>query len=102
MDARTRLIRSLLGLAVVLGVFFALAGNALQEGRYLHDEGLLTHLFALVTARAPAAGLFLQKSRPPISALYAPVAGSLDLFFWAHITVGALGIVALWGAAVGP
>lgn len=99
MDARTRLIRSLLGLAVVLGVFFALAGNALQEGRYLHDEGLLTHLFALVTARAPAAGLFLQKSRPPISALYAPVAGSLDLFFWAHITVGAVGIVALWGAA---
>lgn len=99
MDARTRLIRSLLGLAVLLGVFFALAAHALHEGRYLHDEGLLTHLFALVTARAPAAGLFLQKSRPPISALYAPFSGSLSAFFWAHIVVGAAGIVALWGAA---
>lgn len=99
MDARTRLIRRLFGLAVVLGVFFALAGSALQHARYLHDEGLLTHLFALVTARDPAAGLFLQKSRPPISALYAPVSGSLALFFWAHIVVGAVGVVALWAAA---
>lgn len=91
--------RGPLGLGLLLAGFFALAGIGLQDGRYLHDEGLLTHLFALSTARDPAAGLFLQKSRPPISALYAPLSGSLDLFFWAHIAVGALGIVALWGAA---
>ncbi len=99
MDARTSLTRGPLGLTLLLAGFFVLAGTGLNDGRYLHDEGLLTHLFALVTARDPAAGFFLQKSRPPISALYAPLSGSLDLFFWAHITVGALGIVALWGAA---
>ena len=99
MGARERLTRGPLGLVLVLGLFFTLAGLSLQQGRYLHDEGLLTHLFALMTARAPAAALFLQKTRPPISALYAPLSGSLDLFFWAHITVGALGVVALWLAA---
>ncbi len=99
MDARARLTRGPAGLVLVLGLYFALAGSALQDGRYLHDEGLLTHLFALVAARAPAAGLFLQKSRPPISALYSAFSGSLDLFFWAHITFGAVGITALWGAA---
>ncbi len=86
-------------LVVVLAAFLGLSGVTLAQGRFLHDEGLLTHLFALATARDPAATFFLQKSRPPISALYAPVAGSLDLFFWAHIVVGALGIVALWAAA---
>ncbi|MBV1858336.1 MAG: hypothetical protein KUG77_07980 [Nannocystaceae bacterium] len=99
MDARTSLTRGPLGLALLLATFFVLAGMGLQDGRYLHDEGLLTHLFALVTARDPGAGFFLQKSRPPISALYAPLSGSLELFFWAHITVGALGIAALWAAA---
>ena len=99
MGARERLTRGPAGLVLVLGLFFALAGWNLQQGRYLHDEGLLTHLFALMAARAPAAALFLQKTRPPISALYAPLSGSLELFFWAHITVGALGVVALWLAA---
>lgn len=99
MDARTRLTHGPLGLVLVLAGFVALCGMSLHDGRYLHDEGLLTHLFALVTARAPAAGFFLQKSRPPISALYAPVSGSLDAFFWAHIMVAAVGIAALWDAA---
>ncbi|MGH1345330.1 MAG: hypothetical protein ACRBN8_27455 [Nannocystales bacterium] len=99
MDARASLTRGPLGLVLLLAGFCALAGLGLKDGRYLHDEGLLTHLFALVTSRDPAAGFFLQKSRPPISALYAPLSGSLELFFWAHILVGALGIAALWGAA---
>ena len=99
MDARPRLSQGPLGLLALLVVFFALAARSLAQGEFLHDEGLLTHLFALVTARDPAAGLFLQKSRPPISALYALFSGSLDLFFWAHIVVGGLGVVALWAAA---
>lgn len=99
MDARASLTRGPLGLALLLVGFFVLAGQGLHDGRFLNDEGLLTHLFALVTSRDPAAGFFLQKSRPPISALYAPLSGSLDLFFWAHITVGAVGIAALWGAS---
>ena len=99
MDARTRLTHGPLGLGLVLSGFVVLCGMALDDGRFLHDEGLLTHLFALVTARAPAAGFFLQKSRPPISALYAPVSGSLQAFFWAHVAVAAVGIAALWGAA---
>ncbi len=86
-------------LLLVLAAFFGLAGYALEQGQFLHDEGLLTHLFAHVTARDPAAGFFLQKSRPPISALYAPLSGSLDVFFWAHIVVGGMGIAALWMAA---
>ncbi len=88
------------GLVLVLVVHLSVAVQALRADRYLHDEGLLTHLFAGATARDPLAVLFLQKSRPPISALYAGFADhSLDAFFGAHIVVAAGGVVLLWMAA---
>ena len=106
MDAGLRvapawLVRGRAGLGLVLAVYAALVAGALATDAFLHDEGLLTHLFAAITARDFPAAFFLQKTRPPISALYAPFAAwGFTPFFIAHAVVGAVGIVALRGAAV--
>jgi hypothetical protein len=73
--------------------YVALAGLAVHDGRYLHDEGVLTHLFASLVQREPAAAVFLQKARPPLALLYAPVAGAgLSAFWWVHVLVSALAV----------
>ena len=73
--------------------YVALAGLAVHDARFLHDEGLLTHLFASLVGREPAATIFLQKARPPLALLYAPIAAAgLPAFLWAHVLVGALAV----------
>lgn len=73
--------------------YVALAGLAVHDARFLHDEGLLTHIFASLVGREPAAAIFLQKARPPLALLYAPVAGAgLQAFLWAHVLIAALAI----------
>ncbi len=81
--------------AVVLltAAYVGLAGAAVLDDRFLHDEGLLTRLLAALVGRDPAAGFFLQKSRPPLALLYAPVANlSLGVFLWTHVLVCALAV----------
>jgi hypothetical protein len=85
----------------LLATVFAAAGvvDVLRD-RHLHDEGRLTHLFARMTWEHPIALFFLQKSRPPISALYAPFAAAGPLAFGiAHVIVAAIAIVLLAGIA---
>src|SRR5262249_52054146 len=74
-----------------LAVVFAIAGIVdVVLARHLHDEGLLTFYFARMTADDPIAAFFLQKTRPPISALYAPFAAIGPLAFGiAHVLVAA-------------
>lgn len=80
--------------------YVTLAGVAVHDGRFLHDEGLLTHLFASLVGREPAAAIFLQKARPPLALLYAPVAGAgLGAFLWAHVLVSALAVPLVAAAA---
>lgn len=88
MSPRSRIAVVLLTLA-----YMALAGAAVHDDRFLHDEGLLTHLLAALVGREPAATLFLQKARPPLSLLYVPVAGAgLGAFLWAHVLVSAAAV----------
>ncbi|HWB76039.1 MAG TPA: hypothetical protein VG755_13815 [Nannocystaceae bacterium] len=84
-----------------LALIFAIAGIVdVASARHLHDEGLLTFYFARMTADDPIAAFFLQKTRPPISALYAPIAAIGPLAFGiAHVLVAALAIPALCGLA---
>ncbi|MEX1364131.1 MAG: hypothetical protein AB1Z98_13470 [Nannocystaceae bacterium] len=78
---------------VLTAAYVVLAGAAVADDRYLHDEGLLTHLLASLVGRAPAATLLLQKARPPLALLYAPIAGlGLGPFLWAHVLVCALAV----------
>ncbi|MBX7080142.1 MAG: hypothetical protein K1X88_13180 [Nannocystaceae bacterium] len=66
------------------------------RGRWLHDEGLLTYHFAALAWSEPTATLLLQKSRPPISALFAPFAAlGFDAFALAHVLLAAAAIPAL-------
>ena len=84
-----------------LALIFAIAGIAdVAAARHLHDEGLLTFYFARMTADDPIAAFFLQKTRPPISALYAPIAAIGPLAFGiAHVLLAALAIPALCSVA---
>ncbi|HFE46278.1 MAG TPA: hypothetical protein ENJ18_12405 [Nannocystis exedens] len=68
-------------------VLFALI--AAQTDRYLHDEGLLTWYFAQMPAAEPAALIFLQKSRPLLGLIYAPLA-TLGLGRWGFTVVHSL------------
>jgi hypothetical protein len=106
MDAGVRaapdwLARGRAGLGIVLAAYAALVAWALATDAFLNDEGLLTHLFAAITARDFPAAFFLQKTRPPIAALYAPFAAwGFTPFFVAHAVVGAAGILALRATAI--
>ncbi|HET6585409.1 MAG TPA: hypothetical protein VFG69_18250 [Nannocystaceae bacterium] len=80
--------------------FAALGLVAVATDAYLHDEGVLAHAFARWVAIDPWHAFFLQKSRPPIAAFYAPIALlGLRAYLVAHVLVAALGIVALAGVA---
>ncbi|MCX4241959.1 hypothetical protein [Paraliomyxa miuraensis] len=88
MSARTWAVVLLLTAAYV-----GLAGAAVLDGRFLHDEGVLTHLLASLVGREPLATVFLQKARPPLAVLYAPVApAGFGAFCWAHVLVAALAV----------
>lgn len=69
----------------------ALAGLAGVAGdTWLNDEGLLTWIFASMTAADPVPILFFQKSRPLLSAIWAaPAAAGLDAFLVLHVLLGA-------------
>jgi hypothetical protein len=91
---------SRLAVVVLTLAYVTLAGLAVHDGRFLHDEGLLTHLFASLVGREPVAAIFLQKVRPPLALLYAPVAGvGLTAFLWAHVLVAALAVPLVAAAA---
>lgn len=73
---------------------FALAGLlAVHTDSFLDNEGILSWMFAGLTAEAPLDMLFLLKARPPISALYAPVAvAGLPAFLSVHVVMASLAI----------
>ena len=77
-----------------LALAFAVAGIVdVALDLHLHDEGRLTHIFARMTWERPVDLLFLQKSRPPVSALYAPFAAlGPHAFGVAHVLVAAIAI----------
>jgi hypothetical protein len=86
--------------AVLTLAYVTLAGLAVHDGRFLHDEGLLTHLFASLVGREPAATIFLQKARPPLALLYSPWADAgFSAFAWAHVLVSALAVPIVAAAA---
>ncbi len=78
----------------LLASIFAACGVVdVAMDRHLHDEGLLTHLFARMTWEQPVDLVFLQKSRPPIAVLYAPFAAAGPrAFAAAHVVVAALAV----------
>jgi hypothetical protein len=66
---------------------------AIRAGFFLDDEGILSWIFAGVMSEAPLDVLFFLKARPPISALYAPVAAlGLTPFLCVHVVVAASAI----------
>src|SRR5690606_4796376 len=96
--------RSWIAVAGLTVAYVALAGAAVLDDRVLHDEGLLTHLLASLVGREPAAAIFLQKARPPLALLYAPLGGaSFGVFAWVHVLFAALAVplVASTAARVG-
>ena len=89
--------RGRVAVAVAVVAYLGLSLWSVSTQRYLHDEGLLSHLFAQLVGREFTAAFFLQKIRPPLAALYAPVASfGVTTFLVAHVVVGAL---AVWGTA---
>lgn len=87
--------------AWVLASIFALVGvEAVLSARWLHDEGLVTWYFASLIANEPIAALFLQKARPAIATLYAPLAVlGFRAFAIAHVLVAAAAIPLLAAVA---
>jgi hypothetical protein len=72
----------------------------LRSGRAIHDEGLLTWLYASYLSRDPVATLFFLKAKPALAILNLP--GSLfglRGFFFGHIAIGCAGVVATAAAA---
>lgn len=81
---------------VIAATFAALGIADVIAERHLHDEGQLTALFARLLAEQPLDIFFWQKSRPPISLLYAPFAAIGPVAFGtAHVLVAAVGVVAM-------
>ncbi len=83
-----------LALSWLIAAGVALAGlAAVYSGYFLDDEGVLSWIFAGIMSEAPIDVLFFLKARPPIAALYAPVAAmGLTPFLCAHVLVAALAI----------
>lgn len=85
---------------ILAALHVGLGLHALAGDRFLHDEGLLTELFASLVGRDPWPAVFLQKVRPPISILYAPAAAwGQQAFFVLHVVVAALGVPLVAAAA---
>ncbi len=81
------------GVALLTLLYLVLASSAVLDDRFLHDEGLLLHLLGELVGREPWATVFLQKARPPVALLYAPVAGAgLGVFLWLHVLVCAAAV----------
>ena len=60
--------RTQAGAAVLIGALYAAYGLwAVAHDTYLHDEGLLTDVFAAWTAQDFLPFFFFQKSRPTVS-----------------------------------
>jgi hypothetical protein len=72
----------------------------LRSGRLIHDEGLLTWLFASYLSRDPIATLFFLKAKPALAALNLPGAAfGLTGFYVGHIIIGCAGVVAMAATA---
>ena len=52
--------------AVAIAAYLGLALHGVYSQQFLHDEGLLSHLFAQLVGREFTAAFFLQKVRPPL------------------------------------
>jgi hypothetical protein len=71
-----------------------------RSGRFIHDEGLLTWLFASYMSRDPVATLFFLKAKPALAALNLPGAAfGLSGFYIGHVVIGCSGVVAMAAAA---
>lgn len=83
-----------LALAWAMAAGVVVAGlAAIRSGYFLDDEGILSWMFAGILSEAPIDVLFFLKARPPISALYAPVATlGLTPFLCVHVLVAATAI----------
>lgn len=81
--------RSQLGAAVLIGALYAVYGLwSVAHDTYLHDEGLLTEVFAGWTTQHFLPFIFFQKSRPAASLFYMGSASvGLDAFFALHVLV---------------
>lgn len=79
---------------VFIGLIFALTD------RNFHDEGLLTYYWAAWVRQDWAPVLFLQKTKPVLAALYAPVSGAgIRATMIAHVVLAATAIPALAATA---
>jgi hypothetical protein len=85
----------------VVAVCFAVAEVWLvHTGRTVHDEGILTWMYASYLARDPVATLFFLKAKPALAAINLP--GTLfgvTGFYFGHIAIGAAGVLATAAAA---
>jgi hypothetical protein len=86
---------------VVLTASFALVEAWLvRSGRYIHDEGLLTWMYASYLSDDPVATLFFLKAKPALAALNLPGAVfGLSGFYVGHVVIACAGIVAIAAAA---
>jgi hypothetical protein len=85
----------------VLTACFAIAQVALlRSGRMIHDEGLLTWLYASYLCHDPVATLFFLKAKPVLAAFNLPGAAcGLAGFYVGHVVIGCSGVVAMAAAA---
>ncbi len=71
-----------------------------HSGRFIHDEGLLTWLYASYLSRDPVATLFFLKAKPALAALNLPgSAFGLTGFYAGHVIIACAGVVATAAAA---
>jgi hypothetical protein len=71
-----------------------------HSGRFIHDEGLLTWLYASYLSHDPVATLFFLKAKPALAALNLPgSAFGLMGFYAGHILTGCAGILTTAAAA---
>ncbi|MEM6991354.1 MAG: hypothetical protein AAF721_12670 [Myxococcota bacterium] len=88
------------GAWLLAAIYVGVGAASFPGDTFLHDEGLLTHLFADLLARDVWPAFFLQKVRPPLSVLYAPAASAgVGPFLWMHLVLCAGAVPLLAGVA---